>query len=241
MLNTWEFEWYKAFHLLRDGAQLPVANPSHAVLTRDEIDARIHALEQMTIEKFIAKKQSEVELRPLNVRDQWHIWTEWAELERSREISELRRLRPKEIYALAERREIWNALVNAHTLAAVRQACQRWERLPDVRAKGFQCFPAHVLSNTRQFVLMKRNRRFPRSVYADDPRLEYLARGMAGVMVNVSPMTAIERLRNMKHKAAGSLWNEKKGHCDCWRCEYRRWYELSEAVEQEIIKKGDRR
>jgi hypothetical protein len=51
--------------------------------------------------------------------------------------------------------------------------------------------------------------------------LEYLARGMAGIMANVSPMTAIERLRNMKHTEGGPLWKEEpneRKYCNCWRC-----------------------
>ncbi|HMK31130.1 MAG TPA: hypothetical protein VK473_15715 [Terriglobales bacterium] len=48
--------------------------------------------------------------------------------------------------------------------------------------------------------------------------MDYLARGMSGVMVGVSPMTAIERLRNMKHGPNGPMWSEIDKKCSCWRC-----------------------
>jgi hypothetical protein len=46
----------------------------------------------------------------------------------------------------------------------------------------------------------------------------YLARGMAGVMADVSPMTGIERLRNMKHRRGGPFWSQREQRCGCWRC-----------------------
>jgi hypothetical protein len=79
---------------------------------------------------------------------------------------------------------------------------------------------------------MKRNPRFPRSAYADESRLEYLARGMAGVICEVSPVTAIERLRRMKHTVSGPLWNEGKKLCECWRCERHRWRETYRHLER---------
>jgi hypothetical protein len=81
-----------------------------------------------------------------------------------------------------------------------------------------QPFPDHVVANAGQFLSMKQNKRFPTSAYGDNVRVEYLARGMAGVMVGISPMTAIERLRNMNHGAGGPLWDENEQHCRCWRC-----------------------
>jgi len=83
------------------------------------------------------------------------------------------------------------------------------------------------MTNAAQFLSMKQNQRFPRSNYADDSRLEYLARGMAGAVLGMSPMTAIERLRNMKHTLGGPLWVTAQGnyalpsddqYCGCWRC-----------------------
>jgi hypothetical protein len=79
----------------------------------------------------------------------------------------------------------------------------------------------------RKISEMKKNARFPKSNYSDDARVDYLARGMAGVMCGKSPMTGIEKLRNMKHDKNGPLWTRREGnrelpeieqHCDCWRC-----------------------
>jgi hypothetical protein len=70
---------------------------------------------------------------------------------------------------------------------------------------------------------MRRNKRFPTADYADDARMEYLARGMAGAILGVSPMTAIERLRNLKHGPEGLLQSEIEPDCDCWRCRVHRF------------------
>ena len=77
---------------------------------------------------------------------------------------------------------------------------------------------------------MKRNKRFPRSNYGNDARIDYLARGMAGILVGVSPMTAIERLRNLKHAPGGPLWNTDERRCDCWRCHLKRSNELNNTT-----------
>jgi hypothetical protein len=85
--------------------------------------------------------------------------------------------------------------------------------------------------NAAAFLSMKENARFPKSTYSDDARVDYLARGMAGVMCGKSPMTGIEKLRNMKHDKKGALWLEREGNrqlpeveqrCGCWRCNIQR-------------------
>src|SRR5205823_5138617 len=67
---------------------------------------------------------------------------------------------------------------------------------------------------------------------------------MAGAILGVSPMTALERLRNMKHTSGGPLWvisqqsyalPPAEQYCGCWRCSIeksnevgkitRTWYE----------------
>jgi len=228
LLNMWEFEWYKAFHLLREGTQLPTGSTPPPNLNPAELRAFIRRLEQMSAEEYwftrrrvaskLGQKVNLSRTRPMQVE------REWAEREKAQEIFELRYyLEPKRIHARAERREIWNDFIRARTLPALQEACECWEHLPDVRAAGFTCYPAHILANPKRFLSMKRNRRFPRSSYSDDSRLEYLARGMAGVLGGVSPVTAIERLRNMKHATGGPLWKESEQHCDCWRCSRKRW------------------
>jgi hypothetical protein len=152
----------------------------------------------------------------------------WAQQERDQEIYWLEReLNPPHIAARTKRRKIWNDLVLANTYSALRKACGRWARLPDVRTGGLTCFPEHVLTNAAQFLAMKQNKRFPGSGYADNARLEYFSRGMAGVLSGRSPMTGIERLRNMKHDSNGPLWVSRhenhvlpknEQYCGCWRC-----------------------
>jgi hypothetical protein len=67
--------------------------------------------------------------------------------------------------------------------------------------------------------------------------MDYLARGMAGVLCGVSPMTGIERLRNMKHDRNGPLWVTREGkralpegeqRCGCWRCNIERSSNLTQ-------------
>jgi len=98
-------------------------------------------------------------------------------------------------------------------------------------------FPGHVLENAAQFLSMKCNKRFPRSKYSHDARIDYFARGMAGVLAGRSAMTGIERLRNMKHGPGGPLWvtreanyllPEGQQYCGCWRCRNRNWNNMAE-------------
>jgi len=237
LLSMWEVEFYKAFHLLRDGTPFHVRYELPMGLPAAEIRRFIGQLKRMSPEQYwLTTRRVAAELqggridlrRPPTRMDRW-----WAEGARDEETYWLERaLNPLTIEAQARRRRIWDDLVRANMYAALRKACGRWARLPDVRAKGLVRFPSHILANAGQFFAMKRNKRFPTSSYGDDSRLEYLARGMAGVMVGVSPMTAIERLRNMKHGAEGGpLWSETEQRCRCWRCSSRRSNELNKAMQ----------
>ncbi len=230
-LNFWEFEFYKVFRLLRDGTSLPGRYTTRSGLSRSEVHAFIAQLKNMapadyylTAQRVAKELGQSVNLnRPPTSMDLW-----WAEDQRKEELHWLEReLSPPKIAAQEKRRKIWNDLVYANTYAALRKACGRWAQLPDVRGAGLTCYAEHVLSHASHFLAMKKNDRFPRSDYADDARLEYLARGMAGAISGRSPMTGIERLRNMKHDANGPLWVKQNGnavlpadhqYCACWRC-----------------------
>jgi hypothetical protein len=248
LLTFWEFEFYKALHLLRDGTQLPAKYGPPMGLTPAELRTFIAQLKRMSAEQYwLTTRRVAVELgEAMNLkRPPLRMDLLWAEQERDEEVYRLERgLKPRSIEAQARRRKMWRALVGANTYAALRKVCGRWAQLPDVRRLGMTSFPQHVLENAAQFLFMKRNRRFPRSNYGDDARLDYLARGMAGVLCGVSPMTGIERLRNMKHDRGGPLWVTRQGdytlpeteqHCGCWRCSIKRsnkvtqvsqmWYE----------------
>ena len=148
------------------------------------------------------------------------IWLPWAEGIRHQKIAELIAMKPREIHRRAERREVWQSLWRARSATSLNRACDQWESFEDVIGLGFLAFPHHVRANTRPFLALTGDKRFPRSVAADDSRLNYLARGMAGVLEGVSPMTGVERLRNMNHKRGGLFWDEESGRCRCWRCSF---------------------
>jgi hypothetical protein len=242
-LNCWEFEFYKVFHLLRDGTSLPARYATPSSLSVEETRKLIGLLTQLTgadhylTTRRVAREFGEnvVLKKPPTGMDIW-----WAENQLAEELYWLRSaLKPRRIEAQNKRRRIWNDLVQANTYASLRKACGRWARLPDVRGGGLVCFPAHIIGKAAAFLSMKQNRRFPRSNYGDNSRLEYLARGMAGAVLGMSPMTAIERLRNMKHTADGPLWimrNESyslpinEQYCGCWRCRIKKSNEAGEIT-----------
>lgn len=163
-----------------------------------------------------------------------------AEQEKQGEIRSLEmELNPPGLQALDRRRKIWDDLIRADTYAALRKACGRWAQLADVRSSGTTPYPRHIVRNAAVFLLMKKNGRFPRSPYGDDARVDYLARGMAGVLCDLSPMTGIERLRNMQHDRAGPLWVTREGnrelpererYCGCWRCKIEKSSKLTEYM-----------
>ena len=250
LLNSWEFEWYKAFHVLRDGRSLPtgqavLAPPLH--ISRKQIRFWIDRLREMgedeylninrlTCEEISGKKDGTPD-----TMDEVELWVkrDWARGEKENEIAELERyLNPSKIPVEAERRGLWEALWRAQTFTSLKKVCEQWASLRDVRAQGLAVFPNHVLANAREFLRMKRDTRFPKSdsPAVDESRLEYLARGMAGIFANVSPMTGIERLRNMKHTRGGPLWKadpDGREYCNCWRCRLDRSrpaYKLSAEV-----------
>jgi hypothetical protein len=241
-LAFWECEFYKAFHLLRDGVPLPSKYAPPMGLTPREIRGFLRQLKAMSPEQFwLTTNRISGEVgEPKNLqRPPTPIDLMWAEQERDGEVRCLEReLKPPSIEAQAARRRVWVDLIRANTYAALRKACGCWARLPDVRRSLRTSFPTHVLQNAAQFLSMKENNRFPRSDYGDDARLDYLARGMAGVLCGVKAMTGIERLRNMRHDSSGPLWRTEPGghhYCACWRCSIMRsnsvgnmthtWYE----------------
>jgi hypothetical protein len=236
LLLIWEFEFYKAFRLLRDGTQLPSDRYPKIGLTKSEAQKFLQVLKKMTPERFwrVSKRQEsemgfKVNLKkPSTQMDRW-----WAEQQLREEIRYLERaLNPRPIHAMALRRAIWKNLVNAKSATAVKRACKKWKELPDVIGAGLTPFPEHVSNHADQFLKMKLNSRFPRSEYSDDARLLFLARGMAGAILGKSPLTAIEHLRNLKHNEKGPLWVESEKRCTCWRClsEGPRWEEVTQGA-----------
>lgn len=217
----------------------PKAAPSSG-LTPNELQSFIKTLKHMTAEHYwLTTRLVSVEMgHPINISkppiqmDRW-----WAQRQKEDEIRSLEmELNPPGIEAMHRRRKIWDDLIKAESFPSVRKACGRWARLPDVLRSGTTPFPRHVARNATAFLSMKKNARFPTSTYGDDARLDYMARGMAGVMCGKSPMTGIEKLRNMKHDKSGPLWVKAEGNrqlpereqrCGCWRCNIKRSSNLS--------------
>jgi hypothetical protein len=245
-LTRWELEFNKALRYLRDGIFAPVTNsPIPSGLSRAELRSFVGLLRQMTPEHYLLTTRHltkemghsvKLEPRPKT----WERW--WAEQHKADEIRWLEQeLNPITVRDLDRRRRIWTSLVEADSPNALRAACEQWAQLPDVRKMGMSLFPNHVGANAEQFLSMKSNVRFPRSAYGDDSRLEYLARGMAGVLCGVSPMTGIERLRNMKHERGGPFWEIQiaerelpvsEQYCRCWRCSLEKSSEASNFLRE---------
>ena len=234
LLSRWEFEFYKGFHMLRDGMPFPPKQGPQTGLNAVELRTFLKQLRKMSEDHYLLTTRrlsremgEKINLvRPPTREDRW-----WAQQSRDQEIQWIEGiLQPRAIQAQAERVKIWKDLMQVNTDSAIRKVCGRWAQLREVRG-AVTPFSEHIAQNAAKFLLMKRNKRFPRSSYGDDARLEYFARGMAGVMLGVSPMTAIERLRNMKHQPGGPMWQTRHGddalpdneqYCACWRCSIER-------------------
>ena len=131
---------------------------------------------------------------------------------------------------------VWQALWQASTPDTVNRACEEWNRLP--RRYRDQSVSSLVAAHAQSFVDMKDDARFPRSKWADEARITYLARGMAGLLLGISPLTAIERLRKVTHKRGHPLFVKdlpgypfapievgmpsRNWKCVCWRCVLKR-------------------
>ena len=222
LLNTWEHQFFMAFHNLCDGHSLPPEMmPADLLPDKPKLRNIVTQLQNIKPEQYwlsirrIARDEGEkINLnRPPSRAD-----LEWAAKQLAQSIYWLKReLNPPAIRAQLARRKIWNDLISAENFAALKKACGRWARLPDIQGST-ACFPKHIVLHADQFFRMKHNKRFPKSSYSNNSRIEYLARGMAGVMADASAMTGIERLRNMKHAKGGPFWHETCQECRCWKC-----------------------
>jgi hypothetical protein len=224
----WEFEWFKALHLLRDGYQLPgLQGPTY---DPESVDVRIATLRRMPLSRIVQEEPPPEDWQPKQAGDRADLrtWTAWAEGVRAQQVAEQLALKPREIESKQERREIWAALWRAKNTVGVRRACERWKSLRDVRASGLSVFADHAIANAKAVLEITRNSRFPTQPASDDSRLGIVAAGMAGVMVDRSPGTGVERSRNLKHTAGGPLW--KGDRCLCWRCEDREYLEQGERI-----------
>jgi hypothetical protein len=239
LLVTWEREWYTAFRLLRDGTELSYKSMQSMKWARTATTrARLKALAGMTDKGYLRERFKDLPQMPEEMERPFSNASilAWAKEEKAREISSLKSsLEPEKA---EDRRDVWRELMTARDLRALYRVCDRWVKL---RYFNFNpTFAFHLREHAEPFLSMKRNPRFPRgkSGKADNSRLEYLARGMAGVLAGLSPMTGIERLRNMKHDSSSPFWKEENQRCKCWRCENDLWDrhfdERSEDLKKEL-------
>jgi hypothetical protein len=259
-LTFWEQQWHQAFHHLREGRTMP----SHASwwrigdLERGDLKNRLKEVERMSAEEYwndFLRRQPLLNDREIPFAANAH----QAQRMKADEIHSLtNRLVPKKIRARQSRADIWKAIWIARSVPALVEACGRWKRLgakaeralrvneePEVDQSDYTMsnFPVLLLEHAKQFLEMKRNARFPLSENnsrSDDSRLDYLARGMAGIMIGCSPITAIERLRNMKHGPGGPCWIKKARACNCWRCAQKRANEFGDQLLESIQEEGPR-
>ncbi len=248
LLNCWEFEWVKVFRQLRDGAPLPV-DYNLNVLNKRFAEAELQWWKKATVKEILGEMNPgmpppfdelpEAEREKAKLRwtmSAWRRLRDYAEYKRDGEIITLERwLRPKDTPPRAVRRDIWETLSTRNSPpVAIENACEQWKRLADVRANGLTCFPDHVTANLDGFLRIKRDPRYPgsSSAAADDARLDHLARGMAGIMADYSPITAIQRLRTMDHGPDGPLWKQELRRCGCWRCDLKTWEQYWREMEE---------
>lgn len=237
-LDLWDAGWYLAFYRLREDGKLPLR--TNQWWTRRQISfsmpERLVMLKGMSLEEYWAYVVADMPRRanwePLPLASN----REQATRMRADEIAGLTRwVDPTAIQHRQKGLEIWQALWQARTPVAVERACRRWIAFgPD------PAFPTLLRAKKTPFLAMKDAPRFPQSPGADDTRLSYLAAGMAGACLGISPLTAVQRVRTMKHLPGGPLWNENAQRCDCWRCDRQREMQAFDAI-VDAARKGDPR
>jgi hypothetical protein len=232
-LHGWEYEWWKAFRHLRDGVEL--AEMLDPPVDPDVAEAQAQAIEALPIEAFFTRKPPPANYEPLKPGDpspRW-LWEQIADRARQAEIQRLRTMTPRDVRALDQRRQIWSSLWKARTRLGIERACDQWSKLPDVRDSGRDVFPAHIVANIPMFLDITRSPYLPNRPGADESRIDYLARGMAGVMTGRSPMTSIQRLRTLKHQPMGPFWDPTIRRCRCWRCDIEAWLRADAQRQQQ--------
>lgn len=105
----------------------------------------------------------------------------------------------KDLESLAEP-DVWNALVEARTADDVRRACRKSKRWLNPEWAG-RVYVQRLSEKAEQFVRAKNDPYYPRSARrsSDMKRVTFFARVMAGVTLGISPSTAVDKLRKVKH------------------------------------------
>lgn len=250
---------YRGFHRLCKGVHLPVsAAEARRMLdgerVEEEMQQAIHdETERQTLEEFWFEAappewhsdlQRAAEHRA-NYLATKKVWVRQSQ-ERQRDLLSLIEEfeQPKNRKARLASFQVWQALWQADSGVAVSKACAAWDKLT-ARYRD-PLVSETVAKNNEEFVRMKDDLRFPRSRWADEARISYLARGTAGLMMGISPLTAIERLRKVTHKRGHPLFVKnrpgdvlvqaglsnpaKKARCHCWRCLFESKRERGAAI-----------
>jgi hypothetical protein len=98
-------------------------------------------------------------------------------------------------------RHVWEALKRAETPSQLRRIFSMSKRLGD-----WSMLDEHA----EQFLAALKDSRYSgKSSSKDDQRLLYCARAMAAISLHISPATAVDRLRKLKH-----------GNCNCSHCAF---------------------
>jgi hypothetical protein len=233
-LNQLDRECFKGFHSLCKGSDLPATKIELLSLSGyiQSTAKLLVTLRAMTVSEFWINYEFDGDnAPPLPKKEVKHVAERQArtiagfedevkEL-KARVAAALKQVtEPEAIRGQAATYRVWQSLWQAKTATGVVRACERWDNLPSPYADRF--VSAFVVRYTDQFLSMKRDARFPKSAGADDARITYLSAGLAGLIVGISPLTAIERLRKLSHSAGSPLWKEESEVCLCWRCAWRR-------------------
>jgi hypothetical protein len=255
-INLWHLDQldglcYRGFHRLCKGIHLPVTEAeARRMLASETVEERIQQslhdeAKRKTLKRFWSEEappewQADLD-RAADYRAEYLATRDaWAHQSRERQrdlLSLIKELgdQPKNKKARLASFRAWEALWQADAADAVQEACAAWDRLP---ARYRDPLVSEVVAkHSEEFVRMKDDSRFPRSPWADEARISYLAKGTAGLMLGVSPLTAIERLRKFTHKRGHPLYVKVRpgdlrlgrlsspstqALCHCWRCLFSR-------------------
>lgn len=93
---------------------------------------------------------------------------------------------------------VWRALVAAGNGKEVLAACQKSKRWLNPEWPG-RSFVRTLWENAGPFAKAKSYVYYPRRESGDQKRVAFFARAMAGIACDISPVTAIDKFRKMKH------------------------------------------
>jgi len=217
-LLFWETLWYWVFRGLR--GREPSKEERLVTETLIE-DAQRRLAELMELKKSLAAAVGE--------RDLVQEWSVDSEYDDAKSDITGGRVALERDRALAEP-ETWRALVHAFETKdadGVRKACQKSRRWLNPKwgggiisggsyGRGVWMGRPYVdllAEKAEQFVHASQDAYYPRRNSRDEKRPEFFARAMAGINCGIAPITAIHRLRKLKHGRK----------CPCVHCRADHW------------------